>query len=95
MVSTVELFHICTFVYPNHWLSLKEASEMANTMMSRPFCFVQTSEGKVVSVHYSPDEKPSIVNFKKAVAAAFQANFKYTEQEVEEDTLTKHVSQYR
>ena len=75
--------------------SLKGASETANYLLSGPFCFVQTSDGKIVSVHYGPDEKPAIVNLKKAVAAAFQANFKYTEQEVEEDTLTTHVSQYR
>ena len=75
--------------------SLQESSETANYLLSGPFCFVQTSDGKIVSVHYGPDEKPAIVNLKKAVAAAFQANFKYTEQEVEEDTLTTHVSQYR
>eukprot|EP00731_Ephydatia_muelleri_P006400 Em0003g648a len=75
--------------------NLQESSETANYLLSGPFCFVQTSEGKIVSVHYGPDEKPAIVNLKKAVAAAFQANFKYTEQEVEEDTLTTHVSQYR
>jgi hypothetical protein len=75
--------------------SLKEATEISNVLLSRPFCFVQTSEGKVVSVHYSPEEKPSVVNFKKAIAAAFQANFKHTEEEIEEDTMTKHLSQYR
>ncbi|KAL5502594.1 hypothetical protein EMCRGX_G009395 [Ephydatia muelleri] len=81
-------------VYDDGKANLKGASETANYLLSGPFCFVQTSEGKIVSVHYGPDEKPAIVNLKKAVAAAFQANFKYTEQEVEEDTLTTHVSQY-
>ena len=48
-----------------------------------------------MSVQHSPDERVSIVNLKKGIAAAFQGNFKRTAQEVEEDTQSKHISHYR
>ena len=48
-----------------------------------------------MSVQHRPEEKTSIVNFKKGIAAAFQANFKKTVEEVEEDTQSKHISHYR
>ena len=63
--------------------------------LSGPFCFVQTNEGKIVSVQYNPSELTAVVNFKKAIASAFQANFKRTSEEVEEDTQSRHVSYYR
>ena len=34
-------------------------------------------------------------DFKKAIAAAFQANFKGTEEEEEIDPQSKHISHYR
>ena len=59
------------------------------------FCFVQTSEGQVVSVFHSATEESDAVNFKKGIAAAFQANLKGTPQETEIDPNSKHVSHYR
>ena len=73
----------------------EEINQAANELLKEPFCFIQTSDGKVVSVQHSPDERASIVNLKKGIAAAFQGNFKRTAQEVEEDTQSKHVSHYR
>ena len=48
-----------------------------------------------MSVHYNPTEKLQIVNYKKGIAAAFQANFKKTAVEIEEDTQSRHYSHYR
>ena len=48
-----------------------------------------------MSVHYNQDESAHIVNFKKGIAAAFQANFKNTYIEEEEDTQSKHYARYR
>lgn len=70
-------------------------SSDVNKLLSGPFCFVQASDGKIVSVHYKPGERAQIVNFKKGIAAAFQANFKNTHIEVEEDTQSRHYSRYR
>jgi hypothetical protein len=59
------------------------------------FCFVQTSEGRVVSVFHSRTEDSEAVTFKKGIAAAFQANFRGTFEETEIDTNSKHLSHYR
>ena len=56
---------------------------------------MQTSDGKIVSVHHSSDENNDAVDFKKSIAAAFQANFKGTEQEEEDDPQSDHVAHYR
>jgi len=51
-------------------------------LMSQWFCFVQTADGKVVAVEHPAKENVEVVNFKKGIAAAFQANFKGTTVEV-------------
>ena len=64
-------------------------------LMSQWFCFVQTEDGKIVAVQHPSKENTEVVNFKKNIAAAFQANFKGTAEEVEEDTMSLHHSYYR
>lgn len=64
-------------------------------LMSQWFCFVQTEDGKIVAVQHPSKENTEVVNFKKNIAAAFQANFKGTADEVEEDTMSLHHSYYR
>ena len=59
------------------------------------FCFVQTAEGKVVSVFHGKNDDTDGINFKKSIAAAFQANFKGTSKEEETDPQSKHVSHYK
>lgn len=76
-------------------LSLNEASAAASHLLSEWFCFIQSNEGKILSVQYSPTEAREVVNIKKGIAAAFQANFKKTEVEVEQDIQSKHYSHYR
>ncbi|KAL5489148.1 hypothetical protein EMCRGX_G018206 [Ephydatia muelleri] len=71
-----------------------QLSSDAEQLLSGPFCFVQTVDGKIVSVHHNPDECTQVVNFKKGIAAAFQANFKNTHIEIEEDTQSKHYAKY-
>ena len=68
---------------------------MVQDYLSGWFCFVQSSEGQVVSVFHSRDEDVEAVNVKKSIAAAFQANFRGTDQEIEIDPQSKHVSHYR
>ena len=58
------------------------------------FCFVQTEDGKVVAVQHSPRDSEEIVDFKRAIAAAFQANFKGTSEETESDPQSTHTSHY-
>ena len=58
------------------------------------FCFVQTEDGKVVTVQHSPRETEKTVDFKRAIAAAFQANFKGTSEAMESDPQSTHMSHY-
>ena len=59
------------------------------------FCFVQTAEGKIVSVFHGKNDDADGINFKKSIAGAFQANFKGTSVEEETDPQSKHVSHYK
>ena len=63
-------------------------------LLANWFCFVQTEDGKVVAVHHSSTESQNIVDFKRAIAAAFQANFKGTTEEMESDPQSTHMAHY-
>ena len=56
---------------------------------------MQTENGKIVAVYHSKEDQPSAVNFKKSIAAAFQANFRQTETEEEVDPQSIHTAHYR
>ena len=56
---------------------------------------MQTADGKVSSVFHESTENSEAVNLKKSIVAAFQANFKGTEEEEEIDPQSKHISHYR
>ena len=68
---------------------------MLSELLSGWFCFVQTADGKVVAVQHASDDGESAVNLKKSIAAAFQANFKGTEEEIESDPQSEHIAHYR
>ena len=59
------------------------------------FCFAQYSGGQIVSVFHSQSEEVEVVNIKKGIVAAFQANFKGTAEENEIDPQSRHTSHYR
>lgn len=59
------------------------------------FCYVQTRNGKIVSIHYSPTESEEGINVKRGIAGAFQANFDKLEAVEESDPGSTHVSHYR
>lgn len=63
-------------------------------LFSNWFCFVQNSHGKVVAVYHSPSDNDQAVMFKKGIAAAFQANFRGTNEEEETDPGSSHTSHY-
>ena len=63
--------------------------------MSKWFCFAQSTTGKILGVFHPKNEDNEIINFKKTIAAAFQANFKGTAEEDEGDSQTFHHSHYK
>ena len=77
--------------------SQEERNLLANIdhLFKQLFCFIQTESGKIPEVYHSENEMMDITNMKKSIAAAFQANFKGTEEEVEEDPQSLHVSHYK
>ena len=48
-----------------------------------------------MAVHHAVDANKDAVDLKKSIAAAFQANFKGTEQEEEDDPQSDHIAHYR
>jgi hypothetical protein len=69
-------------------------NNLAKQHMSGWFCFIQTSDGKVVAVAHPQNEEVQVVNFKKGIAAAFQANFRGTAEEIETDPQSMHHTHY-
>ena len=72
--------------------------EMATALKEKlkgKFCYVQTRDGRIVSIHYSPTESEDGVNVKRGIAGAFQANFDKNEEVEESDPGSTHISHYR
>lgn len=60
------------------------------------FCYVQTSDGKIVSIHYGMTDNYEGINIKRSIASTFQANFDSKKEAVEEtDAGSIHISHYR
>ena len=59
------------------------------------FCYVQTGNGKIVSIHYSPTKDEEAINVKRGITGAFQANFDNQKEVEESDPGSSHVSHYR
>ena len=73
----------------------RDQDEQVGQLLSQWFCFVQTDDGKVVAVQHASDERQSAIDMKKSIAAAFQANFRGTEEETESDPQSEHIAHYR
>ena len=59
-------------------------------------CYVQTSDGKIVSIHYELTDDYEGVNIKRSIASVFQGNFDSNKADVEEtDVGSIHTSHYR
>lgn len=64
--------------------------------MSNWFCFTQSIiSGTILHVNYPKQEDTSIVNFKKSIVNAFQANYKGSSEINETDTQSQHTSHYQ
>ena len=58
------------------------------------FKFLQSEDGSIVAVYHSREETTDVINFKKSIAASFQANFKGTKSKVEADPQSIHKANY-
>jgi len=59
------------------------------------FCYIQRSDGKIVSVHYATTDNSDVINIKRSIASTFQAKFDNNTGDVEEvDAGSIHTSHY-
>ena len=59
------------------------------------FCYIQTTNGRIVSIHHSPTNAEESINVKRGIAGAFQANFDNQTEVEESDPGSTHISHYR
>ena len=72
-----------------------EAESHYNEVMMGWFHFAQTEDGSIPATYYSREEDGEIVNTKKAIVSAFQANFLGTKVKEEADLQSMHKAIYR
>ena len=72
----------------------KEAEHDYSLLMQGWFHFIQTEDGSIPSVRHSREEDKEIVNTKKAMVSAFQANFMGTKVKEESDPQSLHMARY-
>lgn len=64
-------------------------------LVSGWFKFVQVEDGSIPAVYHDNGEDVDVINIKKQITAAFQANFKGTGSRLEADPQSLHMVQYR
>ena len=79
----------------NNGQSQERMAEFIEDRLKGEFCYLQTSDGKIVSIHYSPTDNDEGINIKRGIASAFQANFAGKTETEESDPGSLHVSHYR
>ena len=75
--------------------SQEKTAEFIKDSLKGEFCYLQTIDGKIVSIHYSPIDDREGINVKRGIASAFQANFDRKTETEESDPGSLHVSHYR
>ena len=97
--STEEEIRLCTIqsiIHELNYISTYRAIQQSiSEQLGNWFCFVQSESGKISAVYHSSSEPDYVVNLKKSISAAFQANFERTEEEDEVDPQSQHKSHYR
>jgi len=59
------------------------------------FCYLQTDNRKIVSVHCSPTDDHKGINIKRGIASSFQAKFGIKIKTEKSGPGSLHVSHYR
>lgn len=73
-----------------------ESTNFLADELNGELCYVQTYDGKIVSIHYGMTDNYEGINIKRSIASAFQANFDSNKEDVEEtDAGSVHTSHYR
>ena len=96
MLSTL-LCYLRTYTVSLHSTANDEDKNAANfeDKLKGEFCYIQTRSGRIVSIHYSPTDSEEVINIKRGIAGAFQANFHSQDLVEEVDPGSTHISHYR
>ena len=73
----------------------REEALKRSLLLSGWFFFVQTEDGSIPITLYSREDNQEVVNMKKAIVSAFQANFAGTKIKEEADPQSLHKAEYR
>ena len=69
-------------------------SSVTQQLFDKGFCFIRTADGKIADVSYLVDENVQVVNIKKSIVSAFQANFGNDLSREESDVTGLHRATY-
>lgn len=72
----------------------QQAQHDYNVLMQGWFHFVQMEDGSIPIIRHSREEDGEIINTKKAIVSAFQANFMGTKTKPEADPQSFYISHY-
>ena len=98
IILAASLFEIrsSTTDYSSEDESASTGSLSLTNELDGEFCYVQTSDGKIVSIHYALTDNYKGINIKRSIASTFQANFDSHKEDIEEtDASSVHTSHYR
>ena len=96
-VSYVDILHHCFSSTTDYSTENKSApTNLLIDELDGDFCYIQTSDGKIVSIHHALTDNYKGINIKRSIASTFQANFDSNKENVKEtDASSIHTSHYR
>ena len=76
-------------------MNISSRNDFVTDELDGELCYVQTSNGKIVSIHHALSDSYEGINIKRSIASTFQANFDGNQDVEETDAGSIHTSHYR
>ena len=89
------MLHFCNTSSDTVNYTSDDQQQLLADALKGEFCYIQRSDGKIVSVHYGSTDNNDVINIKRSIAGTFQAKFDKNTGDVEEvDAGSIHTSHY-